>query len=304
MHDELVRKIKELKKERNAVLLVHNYQRPEIQDLADYLGDSLGLSQQAAATQADVIVFCGVHFMAETASILCPDKTVLIPEREAGCPMADMITPAQLREIKQEHPQAKVVTYVNSTAEIKAESDVCCTSANALKVVQAVDADQVIFVPDQHLGAFVARQTDKEVILWKGYCPSHVRILPEHVQGQKEEHPQAKVLVHPECPPAVIDLADEALSTEGMCRYVKAGTASEFLIGTEPEMVYRLRKENPDKKIWPVTQLADCPDMKKNTLEKVLWSLEETRHVVKVPDKIAKKAKGAIGKMLEYTRSD
>lgn len=293
-------KIGELKEKRNAIILAHNYQIPEVQDIADYLGDSLGLSRIAAGTDADVIVFCGVRFMAETASILCPDKTVLIPENNAGCNMARMISPEELRKLKREHPNATVLGYVNTTAAIKAELDICCTSTNAVKIVKSIENDEIIFVPDKYLASYVSRFTDKKIIPWQGFCPTHVKIMPEDILAQKEKHPEAEVLVHPECTPKVIDLADEALSTGGMSKYVKEKSiAKEFIIGTEIGMVYRLQKDNPKKKFYPATDLAVCPNMKLNTLEKVLWALEEMRHEVKVPEEIRIKAKRAVDRMLE-----
>ena len=299
---ELVEKILSLKKKRNAVILVHNYQLGEIQDIADFMGDSLGLSQNAAKTDAEVIVFCGVHFMAETASILCPDKVVLLPDINAGCPMADMITAEELRKKKGEFPNATVVCYVNSSAEVKAESDVCCTSANAVEVVESVDAQEILFIPDQYLGHYASTKTDKKIILWPGFCPTHVRILPEHITQMRKEYPQAKVVVHPECRPDVIALADEVLSTGGMRRFARETDAREIIVGTEIGILHRLRKENPGKKFIPATEQAVCPQMKLITLEKVLWSLEEMAPEVKVPEEIRLRAKSAVDKMLEVGR--
>ena len=294
----LEERILKLKQERNAVILVHNYQLGEIQDIADFIGDSLGLSQNAAKTQAEVIVFCGVDFMAETAAILCPDMTVLLPDRHAGCPMADMITAEQLRQKKKELPNASVVCYINSTAEVKAESDICCTSANAVKVVESVDNDEILFVPDQYLGHYVSTKTNKKMHLWPGYCPTHARIRDQDIIRLKEEYPQARVVVHPECRPEVIALADETLSTGGMIRYARREDVSEMIVGTELGIIYRLRKENPGKKFIPISEQAVCPNMKLITLEKVLWSLEEMAPQVKVPEAIRLKAKAAVDKML------
>lgn len=297
---ELIEKIMKLKKEKNAVILSHNYQMGEIQDIADYVGDSLGLSRTAAKTDADVIVFCGVHFMAETAAILCPEKTVLLPDLNAGCPMANMITARQLIEKKKEYPDATVVCYVNSSAEVKAESDYCCTSANALALIESLtDVNKILFIPDRYLGHYVASQTKKEIILWPGYCPTHHRILVEDIQKQKEKHPNALVLVHPECTPSVIDLADKVLSTSGICKFAKESDVTEFIIGTEVGMLHRLRKENSQKKFYSATSLALCPNMKLINLEKVLWSLEDMTYQIKVPENIAVKAKRAIDRMLE-----
>jgi len=295
----LVEKISGLKKRRNAVILAHNYQLGEVQDIADFVGDSLELSQNAAKTDADVIVFCGVQFMAETASILCPDKVVLLPDISAGCLMADMITADRLRAKKKEHPQAVVVCYVNSPAEVKAESDICCTSANAVKVVENLDAREILFVPDQYLGHYVSARTGKKMILWPGFCPTHVRISPERIKELKQEYPQAKVVVHPECRPEVIALADEVLSTGGMCRYARRDEVEEMVVGTELGIIHRLRKENPGKRFIPASEQAICPHMKLITLEKVLWSLEEMSPEVKVPEAIRLRAKAAVDKILK-----
>lgn len=296
---KLIEKISRLKQERNAIILVHNYQLGEVQDIADFAGDSLGLSQQAAQTDADVIVFCGVHFMAETASILCPEKTVLLPDTNAGCPMADMITADELREEKRKHPEAMVVCYVNSTAEVKAESDICCTSANAVKVVESLDCEEILFVPDQYLAHYASTKTNKKIIFWPGYCPTHARILPKHITRLRQEYPQAKVVVHPECRPEVIALADEALSTTGICRYAQREDVSQLIVGTEIGIIHRLKRENPGKQFIPISEQAICPNMKQITLEKVLWSLEEMKPEVKVPEEIRLKAKAAVDKMLE-----
>ncbi len=298
-NSSLEEKILKLKKERNAIILAHNYQLGEVQDIADFVGDSLQLSQNAAATSAEVIVFCGVHFMAETAAILCPDMTVLLPDTHAGCPMANMINAEKLRKRKQELPGATVVCYVNTSAEVKAESDICCTSANAVKIVESLDSDEILFIPDQYLGHYVSTQTDKKMTFWPGYCPTHIRILPQHIIRLKQEYPHAKALVHPECRPEVIALADEVLSTGGMCRYARRDDASEMIIGTELGIIHRLKKENPDKIFIPVSEQAICPNMKLITLEKVLWSLEEMTPQVAVPEPIRIKAKAAVDRMLE-----
>ncbi|MDO8716523.1 MAG: quinolinate synthase NadA, partial [Dehalococcoidales bacterium] len=292
-----------LKKKRNAVILSHNYQLGEIQDIADFVGDSLELSQNAAKTDADVIVFCGVHFMAETASILCPDKTVLLPDMHAGCPMADMITAERLRQKKKEHPNAVVVCYVNTTAEVKAESDICCTSANAVKVVESLGDREILFVPDQYLGSYVADKAGREMILWPGYCPTHARIQPQDIERQRAEHPQAKVIVHPECRPEVKALADEVLSTGGMIRFARENKATEVVVGTEIGILHRLRKENPQKKFFAASEQAVCPRMKLITLERVLWSLQEMTPVVKVPEEIRLRAKVPVDRMMAIGRS-
>jgi len=299
----LAEKISRLKEKRNAVILVHNYQLGEVQDIADFVGDSLDLSQKAAKTDASVIVFCGVHFMAETASILCPDKTVLLPDMHAGCPMANMITAPQLRAKKKEHPKATVVCYINSSAAVKAESYICCTSANAAGVVESVDAKELFFVPYQYLVHYISTKTGKKMILWPGFCPTHARIMPEYIIKLRHEYPEAKVVVHPECRPDVIALADEVLSTSGMIRFARREDVQEMIVGTEMGIIYRLKKENPGKKFIPVSEQAICPNMKLITLEKILWSLEEMAPEVKVPEKIRLKAKKAVDRMLAVGRS-
>ena len=302
MFDSIIEKISELKKKHNAVILAHNYQRGEIQDVADFVGDSLGLSQQAARTDADLIVFCGVHFMAETAALLSPDKTVIMPDEHAGCPMASMITARELREKKKLYPNAKVVCYVNTTAAVKAESDVCCTSSNAVKIVSSIPEDEdIIFVPDKSLGAYVSSCLDREMMYWDGYCPTHHRILADQIVKMKSEHPDAEVVVHPECTPDVIALADHVASTTGILNYAKSSNSKEFVIGTEIGILHRMKKENPDKIFMPVTPLSDCPNMKLNTLEKLLWSLEDIQFVVTVPEEIAVEARKAIQRMLDLS---
>ena len=298
----LIDRIQQLKKERNAVILVHNYQLPEIHQIADFIGDSLALSIQASKTEAEIIVFCGVYFMAETAKILSPGKTVLIPDKDAGCPMADMVTAPELRRLKKSHPQAKVLCYVNTSAEVKAECDLCCTSANAVSMAREAfrDAEEVIFVPDKHLAHYVSTQLQRSFITWGGYCPSHVKILPEDILAQKALHPQAEVMVHPECTGAVIALADKVLSTEGMGRYAKETASREFIVGTEVGMLYRLSKENPDKKFYAATENALCPNMKQITLEKVVWSLQELRHQIVLPPEVIEKASQSIQAMVRH----
>ncbi|HRV44993.1 MAG TPA: quinolinate synthase NadA [Smithellaceae bacterium] len=299
---EIIKDIERLKKEKNAVVLAHNYQLPEVQDIADYVGDSLGLSLQASKTNADVIVFCGVYFMAETAKILSPAKTVLIPDKNAGCPMADMITAGELRKLKAEHPQAKVLCYVNTTAAVKAECEVCCTSGNAEKIVREAfrEDDEIIFVPDQYLADHIAKRAGRKFILWKGFCPTHVRILPEDIARERTRHPNAEVLVHPECPASITAIADKVLSTEGMCRHVKASKTREFIIGTEIGILHRMQKENPEKMFYPASERATCPNMKRTTLEKVLWSLEEMGFEVTVPHNIMQKAQTCLRRMMDY----
>ena len=301
---ELQAEIRELARTRNAVLLAHNYERPEVQDVADFVGDSLELSRMAVEMPAKVIVFCGVHFMAETAAILNPDKTVLLPDLDAGCSMADMITVEQLRALKAKHPGAVVVCYVNTTAAIKAESDYCCTSSNAVRVVEGIPRDrEIIFIPDQFLGDHVAKQTGRTLILYNGYCPVHYRIMASDVAAMKAEHPAAEVLVHPECPGEVHELADQVLSTSGMCRAAKASSADELIIATEIGILHRIEKENPDKRVYASCQWCDCSHMRVNTLEKILWSLEDLQHVVRVPEEIRVRAARALDRMLAVAAS-
>ncbi|MFC1950459.1 quinolinate synthase NadA [Chloroflexota bacterium] len=299
---ELTAKILNFKKTRGAIILAHNYQLGEVQDIADFVGDSLELSQKAVKTDAKVIVFCGVHFMAETAYILCPDKIVLLPDIHAGCPMAEMITVEDLRQRKRELPDATVVCYINSSAEVKAESDVCCTSANAIKVIENLDTREVLFVPDQYLGHYISTKTDKKMSFWPGFCPTHIRIQPEHITALKQEYPQAKVVVHPECRSEVIALADEVLSTGGICRYARREDITQMIVGTELGILHRLRKENPGKKFIPVSEQAVCPRMKLITLENILWSLQEMSPVVKISEEIRLRAKAAVDKMLMIGR--
>jgi quinolinate synthase len=294
----LEEKILKLKKERNAIILAHNYQPGEIQDIADLVGDSLELSRKAAETTADVIVFCGVRFMAETAAILCPGMTVLLPDINAGCSMANMINAEQLRQKKKELPDAVVVCYVNSTAGVKAESDFCCTSANGVRVVESLDNEEVLFIPDKYLGHYISTKTGKKMNLWPGYCPTHARIQPDDIIRLKQDYPQARVVVHPECRPEVIALADEALGTSGICQYAAREDVSEMIVGTESGIIHRLRKENPGKKFIPISEQTICPDMKLITLEKVLRSLETMTPQVKVPEAIRIKARAAVDRML------
>jgi quinolinate synthase len=299
-----VERIRQLKKERNAIILAHNYQRGDVQDIADFVGDSFGLSQKAVDSGADVIVFCGVDFMAESAAILNPEKTVLMPELSAQCPMAAMITPESLRREKEKYPGAAVICYVNTPASVKAESDICCTSANAVKVVNALPEDEIIFVPDRNLALYVAAHTDKKIIPWNGYCPTHHLILPGDILLEKEEHPDAEILVHPECRPEVIALADQVLSTAGILKYARQSTSKEFIIGTEVGLLHRLNRENPDKIFIPATKYAVCPNMKMNTLGSIIRALTRNEHVIKIPEDIRVKAKLALDRMLEVGRGD
>ena len=297
---DIISRIQELKKQKNAVILAHNYQLSQVQDIADYSGDSLGLSRQAAETNADIIVFCGVYFMAETAKILSPQKTVLIPDAKAGCPMADMIKPENVRKLKAQNPQAKIVCYVNTSAKVKAECDVCCTSTNAIEVVEALRADnkEVIFVPDKYLGQHVCDKTGYNMKYWNGYCPTHVKILAEGIKSIKKAHPQAKVMVHPECNAEVRGLADAIVSTGGMCTYAKQTEGKEIIVGTEIGMLHRLQKENPGKTFYPASKIAVCSNMKRTSLEKVLYSLEHMSVEVTVPEDIRIPAKKSIDAML------
>ena len=296
----LFEKIKLLKAQRKAVILAHNYQPGEVQDLADFCGDSLGLSINAAKADAKVIVFCGVKFMAQTAAILSPEKTVLLPDRFAGCPLADMITAQQLRRLKRKHPNALVVCYVNSPAEVKAESDYCCTSANAVEVVKSLPADRpIIFVPDQHLGRFVMDKTGRDLVLWPGYCPTHIVITEDDIKNAKEKFPDAPVLAHPECTEPVKKLADQLLSTGQMLKFAKTSTARRFIIATEIGIIHALKKQNPQAEFIPASDRAVCPNMKKISLDKVVGSLEDMQYKVTVPQEIRVKAKRSLDRMVE-----
>jgi quinolinate synthase len=318
-------KIQSLKEKKNAIFLAHNYQREEVQDIADHTGDSLELSRIAASIDCDIIVFCGVNFMAESASILSPDKTVLLPEIKACCPMADMVTvsggrnlknyfpgyeykdgytyPAEftLRDIKKLHPGAPVVTYVNTTADVKAESDICCTSANGVKIVESLDTDKVICIPDRNLSAWIANNTKKEIIAWDGFCHVHDRVSAADVEKARREHPHAVVLAHPECRMEVLEKADHVTSTSGMLRYAGSSDATEFIIGTETGLLYGLRKNNPDKIFYPLRKDMVCPNMKKTSLNSVLHCLESETYKIKVPEEIRIPAKRALDRMLEIT---
>ena len=297
--NSLSAKIKALLKKKNAILLAHNYQLPEVQDVADICGDSLELSIKASRTDAEIIVFCGVHFMAETASILSPDKTVLLPVLSAGCPMADMITAEALRKKKSEIGDAAVVSYVNTTAAVKAESDICCTSANAVSVARSIDSEKRIFMtPDRNLAQYTYNKSGREITWWDGYCPIHNNLSPRQVEKVKRENPRALFLAHPECPPDVLALADEIKSTSGMIAFVKNSDKKEFIIGTETGILYPLSKANPSKKLVPADPAMVCPDMKKTHLEDIIASLEEMRHVIKVPEEIRVRAKTAVERML------
>ncbi len=301
---EIVDEILRLKVERKAVILAHNYQRGELQDLADFVGDSLGLTQQAASTDAEVILFLGVHFMAETAAIMNPGKTVLIPDMDAGCSLASMISGESLRKWKAEHPGAVVVSYINCTADVKAESDYICTSTNALKIIEAIPEDQeILFAPDQYLGTFVKQKTGRKMHIWPGYCHAHNNIKTERIEELKSEHPKAEFIMHPECGclTSCMKIADRVVSTEGIIRHCNQSDAREFIVGTEVGILHRLRQENPGKVFFPAAEEAFCEYMKMNTLEKVLWSLEDMKHRVTVPEETALKARAAIQRMLDIT---
>ena len=295
---ELIERINKLKKEKNAVILAHIYQRPEIYTVADFIGDSYGLSKKATETDAEIIVFCGVDFMAESAYILNPDKTVLIPTRLANCPMAAMVDVEGLRKLKAKHPNAAVVSYVNTTADVKAESDICCTSANTVKVVNSLEEDEIIFVPDSNLAHYVMRHTDKKIIPWNGWCYVHNKFSPEGLIRAKAMHLAAKVLVHPECIPEVVDLADEVFSTTGMVNYVKQSPDKTFIIATEIGVIERLKLEFPEKVFFQAPPGGTCLQMKKTTLALVLDALEKEQFKVTVPENIRVRAKKALGKML------
>ncbi len=301
--ESLKKEIRDLLRRRNAVLLAHNYQRDEIQEIADITGDSLGLSQEAAQSKAEVIVFCGVHFMAESAAILSPDKRVLLPRLDAGCPMADMITADDLKGYRAKNPGAVVVAYVNTSAEVKALSDVCCTSGNAVNVVRSIPADRDIFmVPDRNLAHYVAKVSGRRLSWWDGYCPTHERLTVEAAAGAKEAHPGALLVVHPECPPRVVAMADAVLSTSGMSSYCRRSPAKEFIIGTEMGILYRLRKENPGKTFHLASRALICPNMKLTTLEDVRDALVALAPAVTVAPEIREKALSALSAMLRVPR--
>ncbi len=295
---ELQEEVLELKRELNAIIVAHNYQRPEVQDIADFTGDSLELARKCVGIKAKVIVFCGVLFMAETAAILNPGTMVLLSHRDAGCPLADTIDVDSLREWKGRYPVAAVVAYVNTTAAIKAESDICCTSANGVEVVNAIPDEEILFIPDKNLGHYVSTKTDKKLILYPGFCATHDNLSVEEVKAARQRYPQAKVLVHPECRPEVIELADAALSTSQMLRYARRSKAKVFLIGTEEGMLYPLRKQNPDKEFHLISNSLICPDMKKTTLETVIETMKARKNIVTVPEEIRVRAKKAIDRML------
>ncbi len=296
---ELVKEIQELKRERQAVILAHNYQQDAVQDIADLVGDSLELSRYAAKAKAKVIVLAGVRFMAESASILAPDKTVLLPDIFAGCPLAESLDAEELRQEKENYPDAAVVCYVNSSAEVKAESDICCTSSNAVKVMQSLPHRRILFVPDRNLASYVARFTDKEIIPWPGFCVTHYRVTLEKLEEARATYPQAKILVHPECRPEVTEAADFVGSTSAILKYARESHAQEFFIGTEMGIIHRLEQENPGKKFYLLSPRLICPNMKLTTLSKIAQCLKEMRPIIRVPEDIRDRAYRALERMLE-----
>ena len=299
----LQKRVRDLVREKNAVFLAHNYQPEEIQEIADLTGDSLGLSIEASGTDAEVVLFCGVTFMAESAAILSPQKRVLLPRRDAGCPMADMITAEQLREAKAEHRGFAVVTYVNSSAEVKAESDICCTSANAVTVVNSLPVEKIFFTPDRNLAHWTSLHTDKQVLWWNGFCPTHDQLTVEEVIAAKKSHPDAVLMAHPECRPEVLELADAVRSTSGMLAYAKQSDKKKYLVATEKGHLYPLRRQNPDKEFILVSESLFCPDMKKITLEDIIAALEDPEpFTVTVPEPIRVRAKTALDRMLAVPR--
>jgi len=304
MIKDINKQIKKLKKEKNAIILVHNYQIPEVQDVADFLGDSLDLAKKATKTDAENIIFCGVDFMAESAKILNPNKRVILPDSSATCPMAHMVDIDDLEKLKKNHPKAKVVCYINTTAETKTYVDICCTSSNGKKIVKMMSSDKIIFIPDRNLGSYIQTQVpEKEMILWPGLCSTHENITKKDILKLKNKHPDAEILVHPECRLEVIYIADHALSTNGMVNRAKKSDKKGFIIGTEKDICYRLKNENPEKEFYPVKS-AVCPNMKKITAEKVLESLRTLGPEVTLSERIIKEAKKPLQKMMDIGRGD
>ncbi len=302
MKNKFIEELNKLRKEKNAIILVHNYQLPEIQDSADVLGDSLDLSKKAKETNKDIIVFCGVRFMAETAKILSPQKTVLLPVYHAGCPMADMVSARDLQQFKKEHPDYKIACYVNTSAEVKAECDVCVTSANAVRVLSRYPYDKFLFIPDKNLGHYVKEQIkEKEIKLWPGYCHVHVRFPINEINQARKKLPKALLLVHPECEPDIVRIADHVLSTNQMITFIKESSHKEFLIGTEEGIIYRLKKENPGKKIYPASRSLVCPNMKKTRLNDVLTALKYNQYEITLPKEIIIQAQKSLEAMLKYS---
>ncbi|MBG9787291.1 quinolinate synthase NadA [Brevibacillus laterosporus] len=296
---ELRERLFQLKEERNAIILAHFYQRPEIQEVADFIGDSFGLAQKAKETKADVILFCGVHFMGESAKILNPNKTVIIPDERAGCPMADMVNVEGLRKVKAQHPNAKVVAYINTSADVKAETHICCTSSNAQRVIESVDSDEIIWVPDKNLGHYVSQFTSKKMIIWEGYCNTHDQLSVQDIMLMKAEHPEALVVVHPECRPEVVTLADYVGSTTGILKFCRESNQKEFIIGTEDGTRYMLEKDSPNKQFYFASKYLVCPNMKVNTLKKCVEALETLKPQIYVPEHVANAARASLERMLE-----
>jgi quinolinate synthase len=296
---QLKERLLELKKERNAIILAHYYQRDEIQEVADFRGDSFLLAQKAAQTDADVIVFCGVHFMGESAKILAPNKTVIIPDERAGCPMADMVNVEGLRALKRQHPNATVVSYINTSADIKSETDICCTSANAIKVIESVESDEIIWVPDKNLGDYVSKFTNKKMIIWEGYCNTHDMLTVKDVEEMKAQYPNAQFVVHPECRPEVVRLGDFVGSTTAIIQYCKESSCQEFIVGTEDGTGYQLRTDSPNKQFHFATKYLVCPNMKVNNLKKVVRCLETMQPEIYVPNEVADKARLSLERMLQ-----
>lgn len=298
-----VERLQQLKKERNAIILAHYYMRPEVQAVADYIGDSFGLSQKARDTDADVILFCGVHFMAESAKILNPDKIVLMPDERSGCPMADMVTGEGLRKLKAEHPNATVVAYVNTSADVKAETDICCTSSNALKVIESVESDEIIWVPDKNLGHYVSQFTDKKMIIWQGYCNTHDLLTPDEVLELKAQYPNAPIVVHPECRPEVVALGDYVGSTTGILKYCRESNFEDYIVATEEGVRYMLEKESPNKTFHFASRFMVCPNMKVHNVKKMVRALETMQPEIHVDPEVAAKAKRSLDAMLEVVPS-
>ncbi|MNQ83361.1 Quinolinate synthase A [compost metagenome] len=296
---ELKERLLQLKKERNAIILAHYYQRDEVQEVADFRGDSFLLAQKAAQTDADVIVFCGVHFMGESAKILAPNKTVIIPDERAGCPMADMVNVEGLRALKRQHPKAKVVAYINTSADVKSETDICCTSANAINVINSVDSDEIIWVPDKNLGDYVSKFTSKKVIIWEGYCNTHDMLTVKDVEEMKAQYPNAQFVVHPECRPEVVKLGDFVGSTTAIIKYCKESDCQEFIVGTEDGTGYQLRLDSPNKTFHFATKYLVCPNMKVNNLKKIVKCLETMQPEIYVPEDVADKARLSLERMLQ-----
>lgn len=298
--NRMKQRIQELKKERNAVIVAHNYQQDDVQEIADVVGDSFALSKYCATTNAEVVVFCGVHFMAESAKILSPEKTVLLPEIDAGCPMADMVTAEALREEKKKYPDAAVVCYINSSAEVKAECDVCCTSSNALNVIRSIKEKDIIFVPDQNLGNYVSKFVpEKNIIFWKGFCITHHKIKTQEVEKMKELHPDALLLIHPECRPELVEMADFVGSTKQIIDFANESENKKFIIGTEMGVLYKLRRDNPDKTFYLMSPGLLCPNMKKTSLESVYNALNEMKYQIELDEEVRVKAERALERMLQ-----